>query len=72
MTTIADQYIQELKDFRREHQEPGPARDEELADIIHEYHERAVRREDDPKFTIQWYSDGSATWTGEDSNRTQA
>ena len=71
MITIAGQYIQDLEKFRNERREPGPERDEELADIIHEYHERAVRREDTTKLSIQWYSDGSATYLGDNTNEIQ-
>ena len=65
MTIIAGKYIQDLKKIRRERPEPGPERDEELADIIQHYCERAVRLGNTPRITIQWYPDGSATATGE-------
>ena len=71
MITIAGQYIQDLNKFRNEHRTPGQERDEELAEIIHRYHERAIRREDGPTSSVQWYSDGSATYLGDNTNGIQ-
>ena len=71
MATLAQQYLEDLRQARIQNPQRGPERDEAITEVIDHYHRKAVKRRDGPDTSIQWYSDGSATSITNESPETQ-